>query len=289
MFFLQFNNYFFHFRSLQLQIEPMQIVPEVDMSTSSDCIVPDGDRSWPTETSNMNFTELSAPRLCLNPFIDSASGLPSGTFHFQSSPREGYSPPSPSSPRIVFFSDNPSPLRNIPSYSSANPFVHSVSSPSSTSDFRSNQSSLTHDISQSLPIYLVSPNLNSSNVTSTTDRPCTPPVSSYQMHLHPRYMSRHSHRHSFSEGDANSNLSPQTNTQHHHGRRSLGSMLGVIRSQRRHSHHNSPSPSYGMLNDESPRTRRRSHEPRDDEREILQGLQAAANRHIRLTCDEINP
>ena len=55
-------------------------------------------------------------------------------------------------------------------------------------------------------------------------------------------------------------------------------MLGAIRQQRRSSNH-SPSRSFGMLGDELPRTRRRSHEPRDNEREILQSLQAAAHRN----------
>ena len=278
----------FHFRSLHLQIEPMQIVPEVDMSSSSDCVVPDNDKAWATGSSNVNFVELSAPRLCLNPFIDAAGSQTTLYFH-SSSPRGLHSPSSPASPQIVFFPDNSSQHTLLPSYSSTNPFTSSSSiiSQSLPSGTLSNSHSITYDTSRSLPIYLVPTNeftnSTSSNISLTPE--CTLPSSSLQIHLHPQYIPRHGHRHSFSEGDSNSNsslLSPQSHVRPLHGRRSLGSMLGVMRPQRRNSHHNSPSsPSYGMFNDEPPRTRRRSHEPRDNEREILQNLQAAANRSLR--------
>lgn len=264
------------------------------MANTSDCVVPDNDKVWSnSNSSNVNMIELSAPRLCFNPFTDAESQL---TFHWHSSsPRGLHSPSSPASPRIVFFPDA-STHTLVPSYTSANPFItcssSSLVSQSLPIDTTANPHSVTYDTSRSLPIYLVPTNeLDNTHSTHQLTPEYTPPSSSLHMHLHPQYMPpRHSHRHSFSEGESGSNssmqtLSPQSHVRPIHGRRSLGSMLGSTRQQRRnsygHMHHTSSSPSYGMFSDEQPRTRRRSHEPRDNEREILQGLQAAANRTIR--------
>ena len=89
---------------------------------------------------------------------------------------------------------------------------------------------------------------------------------------------RNAHRHSFSEGDPSSNvwlrrLLVTTPTSVLHGRRSVGSMgtgPEFVTRNRRNSH----SYSLSILGGDGSRTRRRSYEARDSEREILIGLQA---------------
>ena len=263
----------------------MQIVPEVETSQTSDCIVPDPNKvSSGNQSSNVTLIELSVPRLCLNPFTEQPCSDSSNTtlFFQSSSPRGIHSPSSPLSPQIVFFPDNSS-ASFISSFHSVNPFASSNSSILSQSlpvESSITPHSVGYESSQSLPIYLIpTDESNPSSPRYNLPPEHSLPTSSLQMHLHPQYTSSQHHRHSFSEGDSGSNpllrtlLSPQSHNSHpHHGRRSLGSMLGTMRQQRRNSHHTPTGP----YSEEPPRTRRRSHEPRDNQREILQGLQAAA-------------
>lgn len=275
--------------SFHLMSEPMQIVPEVDTSQMSECLVPDQDKWLLNSHSPVNVIELTTPRLSLNPFINPDSH--SSTYVIHSTPSSNpQSPlPSPNNPHLVFF---PETSRNYPSsFSHINPFScsptsaiigHTLAIPSMLPPMDSTQSLPTYIPTQAHHHILQTTSPDSPQFSQPSESSPTGSLQSYS-HLHPQYNNGRRHSHSFSEGDPVNNpllrnlLSP--GSMHVvHGRRSLGSMLGAIRQQRRSSNH-SPSRSFGMLGDELPRTRRRSHEPRDNEREILQSLQAAAHRN----------
>ena len=67
-----------------------------------------------------------------------------------------------------------------------------------------------------------------------------------------------------------------------YSRRSLGSMAATNQEYVIHNRRNSHSHTFGMgvVSSDVPRVRRRSHEPRDSEREILQNLQTAGRYRI---------
>lgn len=258
-------------RTFTIASEPVQIVPEVDTSNNSDSLVPDQESG--TQTTNAFIAELTAPRLTINPFLTS-----DGRFFVQS-------PQSPVETGQFFFPTEPF-HRMIPSI---NPFL--CASPSPRYSFAQSPSTSNFSSSQSLPASMYSSQRHSIHILQTSSSPDSVQdhSPSLDMHLHPY----HVHRHSFSEGDPNSTthlrslLTHPSPIPHTHGRRSLGSMLGSVQSNRPHrrNSHHSPSRGINTVLTELPRIRRRSHEPRDNEREILQSLQAAVDRGIPYSAE----
>lgn len=273
-------NCLFIFRSFTLTREPVQIVPEIVSSPSSEFLVPDQDDY--SSTHQVNVTEMSAPRLHFTMEHQQTPQMaipvervsPSGLTSWMSSSPTTLSPMSPHTPPLFVYPDTSSFPPPHPSHLS-NPFMHRISPPSS---------------SQSLPVTFFQQQQQQQQHSESNHTPLdTPPHHHhiYQQHLHPHSAASH-HRHSFSEGDPASNLwlrrllttGPVPVVSH--GRRSLGSMAAtnqeyVIRNRR-----NSHSHTFGMgvVSSDVPRVRRRSHEPRDSEREILQNLQTAGRYRI---------
>lgn len=233
-------------RSFTLVHEPVQIVPEVDSSQSSECVVPDQDSST-NQQSSVNVSELTAPRLHLYPFIESNDSM-----WVQSPTVLQHSPISPTSVPLFLFPDSS--------------WTHNALSLSPISSYSYNSS-------QSLPVSL---QVHSSSLLEQQPEMTNSYSPNNTSHLQ---ASTNNHRHSFSEGDPSSNiwlrrLLTATPTSVSHGRRSLGSMgtgPELVTRSRRNSH---SSYSLSILGGDGSRTRRRSHEPRDSEREILQRLQA---------------
>ena len=266
----------FVIRSFTLTREPVQIVPEIVSSPVSEFLVPDQDDY--SSTHQVNVTEMSAPRLHFTMDHQTTPQMPipvervspSGLASWLSSSPTTLSPMSPHTPPLFIYPDNtPSSLPPPPPPSSqfSNHFLHRISPPSS---------------SQSLPLAFLHHQQPETNPAPLD----TPPshLHNYQQHLHPHSAASH-HRHSFSEGDPSSNhwlrrlLTTAPVPVVSHGRRSLGSMATtqeyVIRNRR-----NSYSQTFGVVGTDGPRVRRRSHEPRDSEREILQNLETAGRYRI---------
>ena len=240
------------------------------MSNTTDSLVPDQETS--NQTVNAFIAELSAPRLTINPFINSDQQY--SRFFVQS-------PQSPIEAGQFIFPTEPF-HRMIPSI---NPFL--CASPTGRISITQSPSTSNFSSSQSLPASMYSSQRHSVHILQTSSSPDSAQEHSpsLDMHLHPYHVH---HRHSFSEGDPNnaihlrSLLTHPSPIPHSHGRRSLGSMLGTIQSNRPHrrNSHHSPSRGINPLLTEMPRIRRRSHEPRDNERDILQSLQAAVDRGV---------
>lgn len=281
------------YRTFTLVREPVQIVPEIDSSQPTECTVPDQCiiSQHGTPTSSVNVIELTAPRLHLHPFIELNNAHNTNRWIQTTSPGGiVHSPMSPTMlPQFVF---PDSPRTQLPNSGGGNPFLSS--SPNNPSLLSLTfQASNSYSTAQSLPVSLYTHHImpHSTNLlTDTIQEPHSTtwtPTDMSHPHLHP---SSAIHRHSFSEGDPNNSIwirrlltGPSSSTVH--GRRSLGSMLGgghhgeVTRHgdlprYRRNSH------SYTLGLTDGPRARRRSHEPRDNEREILQSLRAVRRNSV---------
>lgn len=234
---------FSFYRSFTLAQEPVQIVPEMTFSPSSECLVPEQSDYTP----QVNAAELTAPRLHFT--MDSGD---SSLWQSSHSPIS-VSPMSPNPPSLFVY---PEAITHI-----NNPFLQQHSH------------SILSSSTQSLP-----PNFLSHFERALPGHPTTDSLSSsYRRHLHPH--SAANHRHSFSEGDPASNLwlrrllTTGPMPMPSHGRRSLGSMTAgpgqeyVLRTRRNSLH----SHSLNVVGSDVPR-RRRSHEPQGVEQDLLQNM-----------------
>ena len=295
--------YFVLFRSFTLVSEPVQVVPEVDASQDTECIVPDQNhqQSQSLPAAIVGTVDLTTPRLTLNPFLLPEQIANRVWFH-QASPGTIASSPVSSPTAQVFFPDIlPNHIVLHSNVASGNPFICSV--PPNMSH-RSASYSIPHTqnnngtqyISQSLPVSLTSNGLfsmsGSPNSDSAQQELSYPMETTANIHHNSHTLSPPSsstltvptHRHSFSEGDHTlASIRPTSQhshptTLHHHGRRSLGSMIAPTSRQRRSSQHSPSRGSTLSLGRESPRQRRRSHDPSEDHNGILENLQMTAQR-----------
>ena len=233
--------------------------------------------------------------LKLNPFL-----MPDqqARVWFQGSPGTLATSPVSSPTTQFFFPDVSNHIVLHSNLTSGNPFICSVPTgmsqrSASYSIPHTHSNGMQYGISHSLPVSLtssqrtavfsISSSPNSDDQTYQMDtsshlRPhsntTSPPSSSSTLAAIP------THRHSFSEGDHTlASIRPPTVHSNvvHHGRRSLGSMLGTSR-QRRSSQHSPSRGSTHSLGIDSPRQRRRSHDPSENHAVVLESLQATAHR-----------